>query len=254
MNNENIKLTINISKNNYHMLDDMLGAIDMSPSTYIEKFLQKRLFKNNDKTELEPDKEDNEFKLMQKNMTLYGIKQVDIANYFKVSPSNVSIFFKKENKKSHLYPKFFTHSTAKGLLYNIYINKYLLEFSNLFEEYEQEEIKEVFINLHNEIAIEEYEEANEDEKYMLDNAEEYSDKHNDEYTKEEILYRDNMIIIASVLSVLAKYNDVDDFDIYEFINLVRNVKYDICDIEHNELNNKDLDYFHSKIVYILKYL
>lgn len=245
-NDENIELKIKISKKDYAMLENI--AIGMSPAVYLQNFLKLRLFKGTSSENYNfEDKE--KFQKLKEDLHTYGIKQADIATYFSVSQTSVSTFLKKENKKSHLYPKFFTHSTANSLIYNIYCNKYLQEYLEYFSKDKQMIIEKTFYELHNRIRDKNILNSHEeDQKQMFIEAEKedyYSEL--DLHSKQQ--HKDNMLTIASILSVKIK-NILPNFNINEFIEVVQDFGNMVIEIDHNMLKNKDLDYLDSKITYI----
>jgi len=254
MKDKYIEIKIKIDINDYEMLENI--SLDMSVEKYLEKYLRNRLFKHNDKEKTNPLFD--EFSKLKENLNRFNIRQDDIASYLKVSQTSVSTFLRKENRKSHLYPKFFIHPTSKGLIYNIYIYKYNHLFLNTFSLDEQAAIKHTFNNLHKDVN-------NENRQTLVEDINETTidstilQNFHDEEIREDIyyeenpsikkLYEQNMLIIASILSVKLK-KDFPAFNVDEFIDLAIKYAKEICLIKHEAMNNKDLDYINDKTSYI----
>lgn len=187
-------------------------AIDISPDEYAKKYLQMHLLGSFDVVDNKKNIHKKQFHNLKYLIVTYGIKQGDIATYFSVSQASVSTFLKKENEKSHLYPKFFTHSTSKSLLYNIYINKYTLGFKESYSTEEQGKINQSL---------------------------------NDSNHKEKALS------IASIVAVLAKERSIEDFNIDIFIKNLQDNKYILQNVDYNKIDKKNLEYLHAVVQELL---
>ncbi len=147
--NNNIELCIKISELEYQRLVEM--AIDINPEEYVYKIVNKHLSSSLQTNSNIPaitkqhrtsvrDKEVDEFDTLDKQLNMYDITQNNIADYLEVSQSSVSLFLRHRNKKSHLYPKFFTHPRSSSIIFEIYMHKYSKLFETMFKNSEQNKI------------------------------------------------------------------------------------------------------------------
>jgi len=147
--NKNIELCVKISEQEYQRLIEM--AIDINPEEYIYKIVNKHLSSSLQANTHTPaittqhrssitDKKVSEFDILDGQLNMYDITQNNIADYLEVSQSSVSLFLRHRNKKSHLYPKFFTHPRSSSIIFEIYMHKYAKLFETMFKDSEQNKI------------------------------------------------------------------------------------------------------------------
>lgn len=181
-------------------------AIDISPGVYARKYLQKHLLGSLESNGEESTLLKKQFNILKQSLKDFTITQNDIATYFSVSQSCVSYFMKKESKKSILYPKFFIHSTAATLLFDIYIDKYELKIKKEFSEDEIDKIKESLNGIKD---------------------------------------TDRLIFIVLMAVSPIKEQLQEDFNLQKIIDSIRKNKQEIQNMNYKEFEKKNLNYLHS---------
>lgn len=222
-------LTINLTEDEYCRLEEL--ALDININEYALKIIKKHIgvlaiaqlptttkihrsqisFQNDNKS-IEKD----EFDLLKEKLTFFNITQNDIAEYLETSQSSVSYLFQKKHKKSHLYARLFSKANPNNLLYNMYIHKYTTNYTSIFSEENQHQIK----------------------KWIIDMG----------------YKNDNLAFIITTLAVKARLNFHGLFSISVFLNNISKLTEQLEGIDLNILKNDDLEYLHDKTEYLLKFL
>lgn len=228
-----IKICIELNTQEYERLEEL--AIDIDPSRYLYKIVHKHLTgginTTSDKSIVEQTHENrkkdssieqqvDEFNLLKKQLSYYGITQNTIADYLETSQSSVSYLFKTKNKNSHLYPRLFSKATSENIIYNMYVYKYTTLYNTFFEKNKQKLI------------------------------EDWCEKELTNIDDDEA----NMYIVIIILASITYENFHGSFSVETFLRKLSGAVELVEKIELEQIKKKNIEYLKDKIDYIAPFL
>lgn len=228
-----IKICIELNTQEYERLKEL--AIDIDPSKYLYKIVHKHLTggvnitsnksiveqtHDNREKEFSIGKQVDEFDLLKKQLSYYGITQNTIAEYLETSQSSVSYLFKTKNKNSHLYPRLFSKATSENIIFNMYVYKYTALYNIFFDKSKQR---------------------------LIEN---WCEKELNNIDDDE----SNMYIIIIILASITYENFHGPFSVETFLRKLSGAVELIEKIELEQIKKKNIEYLKDKIDYLSPFL